>query len=82
MGIGPAPVIERVLARSGVELADIGVIELNEAFAAQAIAVMMELGIDDEDPKVNGHRFPTVRARSPPARRRPPTGRSGRLPKR
>ncbi len=53
MGIGPVPAIEKVLARSGVALEDIGVIELNEAFAAQAIAVMMELGIDDEDPKVN-----------------------------
>ena len=53
MGIGPVPAIQKVLARSGVALGDIGVIELNEAFAAQAIAVLMELGIDDEDPKVN-----------------------------
>ncbi len=53
MGIGPVPAIAKVLDRAGVKLADIGVIELNEAFAAQAIAVLMELGIDDEDPKVN-----------------------------
>ena len=53
MGIGPVPAIQKVLDRSGVRLGDIGVIELNEAFAAQAIAVLMELGIDDEDPRVN-----------------------------
>ena len=53
MGIGPVPAIGKCLARAGVALSDIGVIELNEAFAAQAIAVMMELGIEDEDPKVN-----------------------------
>ena len=53
MGIGPVPAIAKCLARASVALSDIGVIELNEAFAAQAIAVMMELGIEDEDPKVN-----------------------------
>ena len=53
MGIGPVPAIAKVLDRTGVKLEDIGVVELNEAFAAQAIAVMMELGIDDDDPKVN-----------------------------
>ncbi len=53
MGIGPVPAIQKVLTRAGVTLEDVGVIELNEAFAAQALAVMGELGIDDADPKVN-----------------------------
>jgi len=53
MGIGPVPAIEKVLGRTGVTLDQIGVIELNEAFAAQSLAVMIELGLDDEDPRVN-----------------------------
>ena len=53
MGIGPVPAVDKVLKRTGTKLGDIGVIELNEAFAAQALAVMQELGIDDADPKVN-----------------------------
>jgi acetyl-CoA C-acetyltransferase len=53
MGIGPVPAVEKALARAGRTLDEVGVIELNEAFAAQALAVMIELGIDDEDPKVN-----------------------------
>ena len=53
MGIGPVPAITKVLDRAGVTLDQIGVIELNEAFAAQSLAVMMELGLDDEDPRVN-----------------------------
>ncbi|MCW2999071.1 MAG: acetyl-CoA acetyltransferase [Solirubrobacterales bacterium] len=53
MGIGPVPAIHKTLQRAGRTLDEVGVIELNEAFAAQAIAVLMELGIDDEDPRVN-----------------------------
>ena len=53
MGIGPVPAVHKVLERAGRTLDEVGVIELNEAFAAQALAVMIELGIDDDDPKVN-----------------------------
>ncbi len=53
MGIGPAPATRKVLALTGLTLADIDVIELNEAFAAQGLAVLRELGIADDDPRVN-----------------------------
>ncbi|PTL54412.1 acetyl-CoA C-acyltransferase [Paraconexibacter algicola] len=53
MGIGPVPAIQKVLGRTGLTLDQMGVIELNEAFAAQSLAVMIELGLDDEDPRVN-----------------------------
>ncbi|MAD44867.1 MAG: 3-oxoadipyl-CoA thiolase [Oceanospirillaceae bacterium] len=53
MGIGPAPATRKVLARTGLTLADMDVIELNEAFAAQGLAVLRELGLDDDDPRVN-----------------------------
>ncbi len=53
MGIGPVPAVKKVLDRAGARLDDVGVIELNEAFAAQSLAVMIELGLDDEDPRVN-----------------------------
>jgi acetyl-CoA C-acetyltransferase len=49
MGIGPVPATERVLARTGLTLADMEVIELNEAFAAQALACMREWKFTDED---------------------------------
>jgi acetyl-CoA acyltransferase len=55
MGIGPAPAVQRLLARTGVDLEDVGVIELNEAFASQGLAVLRELGIADDDPRVNPH---------------------------
>ncbi|MFJ6131823.1 3-oxoadipyl-CoA thiolase [Janibacter terrae] len=55
MGIGPAPAVQRLLARTGVALEDVGVIELNEAFASQGLAVLRELGIADDDPRVNPH---------------------------
>jgi acetyl-CoA C-acetyltransferase len=54
MGIGPVPAVRKVLARSGVALEDIGVIELNEAFAAQALAVMRQLGLDPARVNPNG----------------------------
>ena len=53
MGIGPAPATERLLKRLGLTVADMDVIELNEAFAAQGLAVMRQLGIADGDPRVN-----------------------------
>jgi acetyl-CoA acyltransferase len=53
MGIGPAPAVQKVLALAGLTLAQMDVIELNEAFAAQGLAVLRELGIADADPRVN-----------------------------
>jgi len=53
MGIGPAPATEKLLARLSLALADLDVIELNEAFAAQGLAVLRQLGLEDEDPRVN-----------------------------
>ncbi len=53
MGIGPVTAIRKVLDRTGVALDDIAVIELNEAFAAQSLAVTRELGLADDDPRVN-----------------------------
>ena len=53
MGIGPVPATRLALERAGITLADLGLIELNEAFAAQAIAVMRDLALDPEDPRVN-----------------------------
>jgi len=53
MGIGPAPAVQRLLERTGVALGDIDVIELNEAFAAQSLAVLRELGIPDDADHVN-----------------------------
>jgi 3-oxoadipyl-CoA thiolase len=53
MGIGPAPASEKLLARLGLAIADMDVIELNEAFAAQGLAVMRQLGLADDDPRVN-----------------------------
>ena len=53
MGIGPAPAAQRVLALTGLTLAQIDVIELNEAFAAQGLAVLRELGLADDDARVN-----------------------------
>jgi acetyl-CoA acyltransferase len=53
MGIGPAPASEKLLTRLGLQIGDMDVIELNEAFAAQGLAVMRQLGIPDEDPRVN-----------------------------
>ena len=53
MGIGPAPATQKVLALTGLTLADLDVIELNEAFAAQGLAVLRQLGLQDDDPRVN-----------------------------
>jgi 3-oxoadipyl-CoA thiolase len=53
MGIGPAPATRRLLQLAGITLAQLDVIELNEAFAAQGLAVLRELGLQDDDPRVN-----------------------------
>ena len=53
MGIGPAPAISKLLAQHKLQLDDIGVIELNEAFAAQALASLRQLKLADDDPRVN-----------------------------
>jgi len=53
MGIGPAPATLKVLALAGLRLEDMDVIELNEAFAAQGLAVLRQLGLRDDDPRVN-----------------------------
>ena len=51
MGIGPVPAVRKLLARAGIGVADLDLVELNEAFASQSLAVVRELGLDDE--KVN-----------------------------
>jgi acetyl-CoA C-acetyltransferase len=53
MGIGPAPATRKLLAATGLSLAQLDVIELNEAFAAQGLAVLRQLGLADDDPRVN-----------------------------
>jgi acetyl-CoA C-acetyltransferase len=54
MGIGPVPAVRKLLDRTGMKLSDFGLIELNEAFAAQALAVIRELDLDPERVNVNG----------------------------
>lgn len=54
MGVGPVAAVPRVLRRTGIDLDDIDLIELNEAFAAQAVAVIRELELDEEKTNVNG----------------------------
>lgn len=53
MGIGPVPATEKLLQHAGLSVAQLDVIELNEAFAAQGLAVLRSLGINDDDPRVN-----------------------------
>ncbi len=53
MGVGPAPATRKALALAGLAIGDIDVIELNEAFAAQALAVLRDLGLPDDAPQVN-----------------------------
>ena len=53
MGIGPAPAVQKLLQQTGIKLEQLDVIELNEAFAAQGLAVLRQLGIADDDPRVN-----------------------------
>jgi acetyl-CoA acyltransferase len=53
MGLGPVPATRILLKKTGIDLNDIDLIELNEAFAAQALGCLRELGLDDDDPRVN-----------------------------
>ncbi|MBC7723208.1 MAG: thiolase family protein [Burkholderiaceae bacterium] len=53
MGIGPVPSTEKALRKAGLTIADIGLFELNEAFAVQVLSLLDHFGIDDEDPRVN-----------------------------
>jgi acetyl-CoA acyltransferase len=53
MGFGPAPAVRKVLAKAGLRLDQMDVIELNEAFAAQGLAVLRDLGLADDDARVN-----------------------------
>ena len=54
MGVGPVPAVRKLLERTGVEPGDLDLIELNEAFASQSLAVIRELGLDEEKVNVNG----------------------------
>jgi 3-oxoadipyl-CoA thiolase len=54
MGIGPVPAVRKLLARSGVAVEEIDLVELNEAFASQSLAVVRDLGLDEEKVNVNG----------------------------
>jgi acetyl-CoA acetyltransferase len=54
MGLGPVPATRKALARAGLTIGDMDLIELNEAFAAQAIACVRELGVDPARVNVNG----------------------------
>jgi 3-oxoadipyl-CoA thiolase len=54
MGIGPIPAVRKLLARTGVDAAELDLVELNEAFASQSLAVVRELGLDEERVNVNG----------------------------
>jgi 3-oxoadipyl-CoA thiolase len=54
MGIGPIPAVQKVLGRAGIDVADLDLVELNEAFASQSLAVIRELGLDPERVNVNG----------------------------
>jgi 3-oxoadipyl-CoA thiolase len=54
MGIGPVPAVRKVLARAGIEVADLDLVELNEAFASQSLHVIRELGLDSSRVNVNG----------------------------
>ena len=54
MGIGPVPAVRKLLARVGIDIGDIDLVELNEAFASQSLQVIRELGLDHEKVNVNG----------------------------
>jgi 3-oxoadipyl-CoA thiolase len=54
MGLGPVPAVRKVLQRAGLEMKDIGLVELNEAFAVQSLAVIEDLGLDPQIVNVNG----------------------------
>src|SRR3546814_5893117 len=86
MGLGPVPAANKVLDRAGLTLAEIDVIELNEAFASQALACMKQLGIAAADSRVNayggaiaiGHPLGMSGARTALTADRPPVAGGGR----
>ncbi len=53
MGYGPVPAIRKLLARAGLAIDELGILELNEAFASQVLACLRDLGLADDDPRVN-----------------------------
>jgi 3-oxoadipyl-CoA thiolase len=55
MGIGPVPASQKLMARLGLSVGDFDIVELNEAFAAQALAVLRQLGLPDDAAHVNPH---------------------------
>ena len=67
MGIGPVPAVRKVLEKAGLTLDDIGMIELNEAFAAQSLAVIRELGLDMAKVNVSGGAIAMGHPLAPPA---------------
>jgi len=54
MGVGPIPAVRKLLSRAGIDVADLDLVELNEAFASQSLVVVRELGLDEEKVNVNG----------------------------
>jgi len=54
MGYGPVPAVQKLLSRTGIGAADIDLVELNEAFASQSLAVVRQLGLEEEKVNVNG----------------------------
>jgi acetyl-CoA acetyltransferase len=54
MGLGPVPAVQKALQRAGLEVKDLGLVEINEAFAVQALAVIQELGLSSDMVNVNG----------------------------
>jgi acetyl-CoA acetyltransferase family protein len=54
MGIGPVPAVRKLLARAGIDIADVDLVELNEAFASQSVVVLRELGLEHDKVNVNG----------------------------
>jgi acetyl-CoA acyltransferase len=55
MGIGPAPAVHKLLAKAGLSIGDVDIIELNEAFASQGVAVLRQLGLSEDSEHVNPH---------------------------
>src|SRR5690606_39166588 len=55
MGLGPVPATRKALDRAGLTIDDIGLIEINEAFAVQVLAFLDAFGLADDDPRVNPH---------------------------
>ena len=72
MGLGPIPATRKVLEKAGLTVADLDVIESNEAFAAQACAVTRELGFDPEKVNPNGSGISSATRSVPPGRSSPP----------